>query len=59
MPSFGGDRLDTMFVTSISTGGSRPAAPGQPLAGALLAIDVGQSGLPEPIFGGPSPESGR
>jgi sugar lactone lactonase YvrE len=59
MPAFGGDRLDTMFITSISSGGSRPAAPGQPLAGALLAIDVGQSGLPEPVFGGSSPESGR
>ncbi len=52
MPAFGGERLDTLFVTSISTGGSRPAAPGQPLAGALLAIDVGQTGLPEPRFAG-------
>lgn len=51
MPAFGGARLDTMFLTSISSGGSRPAAPGQPLAGALLAVDVGQDGLPEPVFG--------
>lgn len=51
MPAFGGDHFDTMYLTSISRGGSRPAAPGQTLAGALLAIDVGQSGLPEPIFG--------
>jgi sugar lactone lactonase YvrE len=52
MPAFGGRGLDTMYVTSISTGGSRPAAPDQPLAGALLAIDVGVSGLPEPAFAG-------
>jgi len=52
MPAFGGERLDMMFVTSISTGGSRPAAPGQPLAGALLAVDVGCVGLPEPRFAG-------
>lgn len=54
MPAFGAARLDTLFLTSISSGGSRPAAPGQPLAGALLAIDVGQSGLTEPVFGGNS-----
>lgn len=52
MPAFGGPRLDTMFVTSISSGGSRPAAPGQPLAGALLVLDVGCTGLPEPRFAG-------
>lgn len=52
MPAFGGPRLDTMFVTSISTGGSRPAAPGQPLAGALLRVDVDGAGLPEPRFAG-------
>jgi sugar lactone lactonase YvrE len=52
MPAFGGRRLNTMYVTSISTGGSRPAAADQPLAGALLAIDVGVGGLPEPAFAG-------
>jgi sugar lactone lactonase YvrE len=51
MPAFGGDKLDTLYLTSISTGGSRPAAPGQPLAGALLALDVGVGGLCEPMFG--------
>lgn len=52
MPAFGGRDLDTLFVTSISTGGARPAAPDQPLAGALLSIDVGGRGVPEPVFAG-------
>jgi sugar lactone lactonase YvrE len=48
MPAFAGPNLDTLVVTSISSGGRRPAAPGQPEAGALLAVDVGVTGLPEP-----------
>ncbi len=52
MPAFGGDGLDVLYITSISTGGSVPCSPGQPLAGALLAIDVGVRGLPEPLFTG-------
>ena len=48
MPAFAGPDLDTLVVTSISSGGRRPAAPGQPLAGATLALDVGIRGLPEP-----------
>ena len=52
MPAFGGPGLDTMFLTSISTGGSKPAEPGQPLAGALLALDPGVRGVAEPLFGG-------
>ncbi len=52
MPAFGGPGLDTLFLTTISTGGSRPAAPGQPLAGALLALSVGVCGLDEPLFAG-------
>ena len=52
MPAFGGTDLDTLFVTSISSGGSTPAARGQPLAGALLAIDPGVTGIAEPRFGG-------
>lgn len=47
MPAFAGPNLDTLVVTSISTGGRRPAAPGQPESGALLALDVGISGVPE------------
>ncbi len=49
MPAFAGPGLDTLVVTSISTGGRRPAAPGQPEAGALLALDVGVTGVPEPM----------
>ncbi|MDH3753992.1 MAG: SMP-30/gluconolactonase/LRE family protein [Acidimicrobiia bacterium] len=53
MPAFGGAGLDTLFLTSISTGGSQPTAPGQPLAGGVLALTPGVSGLPEPVFTGP------
>ena len=49
MPAFAGPDLATLVVTSISSGGRRPAAPGQPEAGAVLAMDVGISGLPEPL----------
>ena len=49
MPAFAGPGLDTLVVTSISTGGRRPATPGQPEAGALLALDVGVTGVPEPM----------
>ena len=52
MPAFGGDDLDTLFVTSISSGGSQPASPGQDQAGCLFAIDPGVRGLPEPHFAG-------
>ncbi len=52
MPAFGGSDLHTLYLTSISTGGSRAAAPGQPLAGALLALSVGVAGLAEPVFAG-------
>jgi sugar lactone lactonase YvrE len=52
MPAFGGADLDVMYVTSISTGGSVPLAPGQPLAGALLTFDPGVKGLAESIFAG-------
>lgn len=49
MPAFAGPNLDTLVVTSISTGGRRPSTPDQPEAGALLAVDVGITGLPEPM----------
>lgn len=48
MPAFAGPDLDALVVTSISSGGRRPAAPGQPLAGAVLAIEAGVRGIPEP-----------
>ena len=52
MPAFGGPDLDVMYVTSISSGGAKPAAPDQPLAGALLSLSPGVRGLPEPLFAG-------
>ena len=52
MPAFGGSDLDTLYVTSISTGGSVPLAPGQPWAGAVLTMEPGVKGLPEPLFAG-------
>jgi sugar lactone lactonase YvrE len=50
MLAFGGDRLDVIYVTSI-----RPANADlskQPLAGSLLAVEAGVTGLPEPLFAG-------
>lgn len=48
MPAFAGPELDCLVITSISSGGRRPAAPGQPAAGALLMLEPGVRGLPEP-----------
>jgi len=52
MPAFGGRELDTLYVTSISSGGSVAAPVDQTLAGALVALSPGVRGIPEPIFGG-------
>ncbi len=48
MPAFGGNALDTLYVTSI---GSRSATESDPLAGALLAFTPGVRGIAEPLFG--------
>ena len=45
---FGGENLDTLYVTSATPRGSA----GRTLDGALLALDVGVRGLPEAAFGG-------
>ena len=45
---FGGDDLDTLYVTSAAQRLPEPA----PIEGALLALDVGVRGLPEAAFGG-------
>lgn len=52
MPAFGGPDLETLFVTSIGTAGSKPSAPGRDgfTPGDLMAIDVGVQGRPEPCF---------
>jgi len=48
---FGGPDLATLYVTSMQFGLSEGELAEQPLAGALLALDAGVRGLPEPVFG--------
>ncbi|MEY2801334.1 MAG: SMP-30/gluconolactonase/LRE family protein [Ramlibacter sp.] len=48
--AFGGDRLDVLYVTTASQRMTDEELRAQPLAGALLALDVGVCGLPEPRF---------
>ena len=52
MPAFGGDNLETMYITSIGSGGSTPLQPGQPQAGSIFACEPGVRGLLEPKFRG-------
>lgn len=54
--AFGGPGLETLYVTTASQNMSPEELAAQPLAGALLALDVGVRGLPEPRFAlqGPS-----
>lgn len=51
-PAFGGDQLDTLYITSHSQRFTPAQQAREPLAGALLALDVGVCGLPEPRFAG-------
>jgi L-arabinonolactonase len=44
--AFGGARLDTLFITSISAGIAPEALREQPLAGGVFAVHVGPIGLP-------------
>ncbi|MDK1377293.1 MULTISPECIES: SMP-30/gluconolactonase/LRE family protein [unclassified Sinorhizobium] len=48
--AFGGSDLKTLFVTSISEGLAPEAHAAEPLAGALLALDLGIEGLPATRF---------
>ncbi len=50
MPAFGGANLDTMYVTSLEHDRKAPQAEGGVQRGALLAIDAGVQGVPEPTF---------
>lgn len=50
--AFGGPDLGTLYVTSACQRLSDDELKQQPLAGALLALDVGFRGLPEPRFAG-------
>ena len=48
--AFGGPDLSTLYITTTSQKMTTAELQAQPLAGALLAIDVGVRGLPEPRF---------
>ena len=50
--AFGGDDLATLYVTSAKIMLTRTELAAEPLAGALLALDVGARGLPEAEFKG-------
>ena len=53
MCTFGGDRLDTLYVTTASMFLRADEAKEQPLAGSVFAITgLGVSGLPETRFAG-------
>ncbi len=49
MPAFGGAGLETLFVTSIGVRDREADGPGP--HGAVLALQPGVKGLPEPVFG--------
>jgi sugar lactone lactonase YvrE len=49
---FGGETLDTLYVTSATTAPKPGQATPAPMEGGLLALDVGVRGLPEAAFGG-------
>ena len=48
--AFGGPLLETLYITTASQQLTSEELRAQPLAGALLAVDVGVRGLPEPRF---------
>jgi sugar lactone lactonase YvrE len=49
---FGGDKLDTLYVTTAWYRMPADRRAAEPLAGGLFAVDVGVRGRPEPMFGG-------
>lgn len=49
-PAFGGDNLSTLFITSHSQRLSPAQLVREPWAGALMTLDVGVKGVPEPRF---------
>jgi sugar lactone lactonase YvrE len=48
--AFGGEDLDVLYVTTASQHMTPEQMAAEPLAGSLLALDVGVRGLPEPRF---------
>jgi sugar lactone lactonase YvrE len=57
--AFGGPDLDVLYVTTTSQHMTPEQIEAEPLTGALLALDVGVRGLPEPLFAlaGPTPQN--
>jgi len=60
MPAFGGEDLQTLYVTTIGPGGAVPSAPGRDgfVPGSLLAIDLSHTeyrGVVDPVFAGNPP----
>ncbi|MES2413802.1 MAG: SMP-30/gluconolactonase/LRE family protein [Pseudomonadota bacterium] len=51
-PAFGGADYRTLYITSHSQRFTPEQQAREPLAGALLSLDVGVRGLPEPCFAG-------
>ena len=51
-PAFGGENLDTLYITSHSQRFTAEQLAAEPLAGCVLAFDAGVRGLPEPRFAG-------
>lgn len=52
MCAFGGENLEILYITSISTGSSTSLEPGQPQAGGIFACEPGVRGIAEPLFAG-------
>lgn len=50
--AFGGERLNTLYITSARDGLDQQALSSDPHAGGLFAVDVPFTGLPEPRFAG-------
>jgi sugar lactone lactonase YvrE len=48
--AFGGPGLTTLFVTTASQQMTEEERAAQPLAGCLLALNIGIAGLPEPLY---------
>jgi sugar lactone lactonase YvrE len=51
-PAFGGEGMETLFITTARYERNPPQADPSPGAGALLAVDVGVAGLPPVAFAG-------
>jgi len=49
---FGGSRLDTLFITTAQFTMTDEQLRAHPLSGALLAVNPGVTGIPDPVFAG-------